>query len=1327
MPATFAQHENGLIYLATGDAPVKRWDGITGDLENAGVVPPITAPVIATVGDGGLVGTYTAYLRYIDRLGNPSNLSPISNQLELSGLTGTITTISTVTIAGTSYSRLHSSGISSQLVNGNVIVITGVNGMTGINGTWYYFADPNGSEDDFFIQSVQAVVLADGIYAAGGTWSGATGTISAATDVVVAGVPYTRLSGSAGTWSRISEGQSVDIASMGGTLDGTFAYHRDLAGNTDDFYLMTIEERQHDAGAYTSGGTWSQIAADLTDLIEIYDGSSRYTQLRAPGIGSQLNSGNPLRIVGSTVSGLNGEWVFAPAVSPFGGVDDFALTVAGVKQLFVPTYPDMTTGKWSAVETGTNAITAGHREIGPGGKKYTRLTAPNIWNDFANGDSITISGLGGNAVSLNGTWYFFKDEAFGADNFYISAFPNGSERKWNGVNTMFGPAELGTNSLYRSPAVAGPVAITRIDQVRDGMGYYTRLKSTGLSDRQDGDSITIEPASFTGTLAELNGTWTFHRDALGSDYFYLLNGAVRLFATVSYDDTGFDGAYSKNFGTITAASNVMVSGVTYTRITSAAIWNHLSNYAPITIENVGGMTGLNGDWYYHPDLDGVSPNQFFITNIPTVVLGTGTYSPPPPGTYTVTGSGSIPTATTVTSHGVTYTRFNSVGIALLLDAGNPIELANMTALTFEGVSLDGEWYYYPDPDGGEDDFFIQKAAAGVLGAGDYSGGAQWTKGRKQIDYTNVEAPTDPQIVRKQILRNANGALTTYYVDIDTTNLSATSFTSTRTDADLTAQESVPLYDDNQRDLAILRYGVPPNDLPLLLVARGRLLFSGSATYLSGSAAVTQNSVNVAGAGTAWKSAFVGRYFCVAGQEPLLISSVDVVSQTLVLASAWPGASNPYISYSIHSGEQRRHLIAWSEAGLPEAVSVTNAFLLTRQGGGAFEDITGLFAIGPLVYVTEASRTYLFSFQNDPAAGIAGGDGNIFLHSYRGLINQRCALVVEDTAYLLDQQGIHALSRNGDNALTTIIQSLWDIAGDYNYIIRWEHSPYFHAVHDKTQETLRWFVTFDSRKYPHFAICLDYRQQQWWLEEYPLPICSSCTGFVGRSGAPSAMPVVFVGSTAQRVFVLGHGNLDGIDEQAPSTGGYVTEAGLLSLRDSAASFANDVVGLAVDVLQGKGAGQRRFVSAVDGDTLYLTQPWTVLPDATSRYQIGAIDYLWKSGVFRFVPSESQNVRALEVLTVPVQDHGTTELTTFVNRSATSAKWGVTATNQGIRTIAGFPEATLDLAKPDGFFRLRLDGLRQENLEGGRFLEVEISGTQATDPVVLVELNIDGVSQ
>ena len=592
----------------------------------------------------------------------------------------------------------------------------------------------------------------------------------------------------------------------------------------------------------------------------------------------------------------------------------------------------------------------------------------------------------------------------------------------------------------------------------------------------------------------------------------------------------------------------------------------------------------------------------------------------------------------------------------------------------------------------------------------------------QIDYSSVDIPTSSQVVSRQILRNASGNTSSYYLDVDTTDLTSTTFTSTKTDATLTAQTLVPITDSEGNDLAATRYTVPPDDMPLLLMANGRMLMAGEALYSQGAIQITQSSATVQGIGTNWTSVMAGRYLTVENEtrSPALISSVDTNTQTLTLSAVWPGRTYAFVGHGIRADVDRRRGVQWSEAGLPEAVPPLSLLNVARAGGVG--DLTGMFRVGSLVYLTEASRTHTFSFVNNPALSDAGGDGQVFLSGYRGCVNQRCVVIVEDVAYMLDQQGVYAFRAGGSEPLSSNVQDLFDERGDYDYRIRWEHSVFFHGVHDVAQELIRFFVCLDHRWYPQHCLCFDYRQQRWWLEAYPFPICSSCSGQIeGR-------PVVFLGSSGGRVFVLGAGALDGVDSHDDGTlSGTVTSAGIQTLTDSAAVFDTMALpGYGVTITAGTGKGQTRIITSVTTTALTVMVPWTTALDTTSTYQIGGISFQWKSGVFRYAAAEKSNVRELDLMGLSGDD-GKADLRLYIDRSATPFKWGVSAVNQGVRTTRNNADAVLDLSRADGNWQMRLDGLRQGNMDGPKFVEAEIAGVQGVDPVEFYELNLSGITQ
>ena len=128
---SFQESDSGLLYAVNGFDPMIRWDGRTSQVELAGIVAPTTAPVLSGSGVGGIVGTYTSYVRFLDRFGFVSNLSPISNTFvaSSSGATGNIT-------GATFAAPIVITSPAHGLATGDIVLVSGVGGNTSANGQW---------------------------------------------------------------------------------------------------------------------------------------------------------------------------------------------------------------------------------------------------------------------------------------------------------------------------------------------------------------------------------------------------------------------------------------------------------------------------------------------------------------------------------------------------------------------------------------------------------------------------------------------------------------------------------------------------------------------------------------------------------------------------------------------------------------------------------------------------------------------------------------------------------------------------------------------------------------------------------------------------------------------------------------------------------------------------------------------------------------------------------------------------------------------------------------------------------------------------------------
>lgn len=600
--------------------------------------------------------------------------------------------------------------------------------------------------------------------------------------------------------------------------------------------------------------------------------------------------------------------------------------------------------------------------------------------------------------------------------------------------------------------------------------------------------------------------------------------------------------------------------------------------------------------------------------------------------------------------------------------------------------------------------------------GNYTGGGSFFIASDTLVYTNVQAPTDPKVVRRQLLRNTDGEAATYYVDVDTTDLTSTTFSSTRTDDDLSAQTAVPLF-DNQGNVLANAHGTPVSHKQVIVQHLGRMFLGVEEDYKDGSVQVQFGSATVQGIGTHFQSSFINRYLYVTGASAAYqITAVDEANQTLTLSANYASTTDLFAVYAIRPAPAERRLVYYSEANDPQAWSPVNTISVSEDS----DEITGLMVKGSFLYILERRHIYRFTFQANPA-----DDGYVFLASLRGCVNQRCWALVEDTAYLLDEQGVHAFTGSMDaTPVSTPVQEIFRPDGNSAFRINWAAAKWFHCAHFPVQETLRWFVTLAGSSLPQHALCYNYRRKAWWLEEFTVPVGASCTGYLD-----SGQEQVYLGSSGRRILAFWNGNLDGADPGQGSVRGTATASTLLSLTDQLASFASNLAGAPVVIVSGTGQGQTRTIAAATATALTLTQPWLVQPDSTSVYQVGGISWQWQSGWYRFVPDEETNTRRLEVVFDPVAHPATADIDLFVDFSTTPYAWASTYTSaegSGVATTAGTVSLVADLTRQTGFVQNRFDSHKELFIDGPRYVSIQLSGVSNQDRIAINKITLDGAT-
>jgi hypothetical protein len=593
-----------------------------------------------------------------------------------------------------------------------------------------------------------------------------------------------------------------------------------------------------------------------------------------------------------------------------------------------------------------------------------------------------------------------------------------------------------------------------------------------------------------------------------------------------------------------------------------------------------------------------------------------------------------------------------------------------------------------------------------------------------VNYTNVGISSQNRVVRRQILRNTAGQTNTFYVDVDTTDLSSTSFSSGLTDTILQTNQAVPLLDRDGRALAN-RFGIPPNDRPFLAQHLGRMYAGGETPYAEGSCIVTFGSSTITGIATEWKNTFVNRFIYVGdAPRPYQITQVFESSQTIAISRPYLGSTNPYSDYSIRPAPALKNVIYFSESGLPEAWSPENAIEVFEDG----DEITGLMSMSSFLYILKRKSVYRFTCQSSPL-----DDGFVFLSSRRGCINERSFVVVGTNAYLLDESGVHLFSGQESEDVSGPIGDIFANKNP-NYRINWTVSRFFHAVHDNVMMTIRFFVCMGGDYLPQHALCLNYESGRWWVERYN---CKMGSSFLGREGRfvetfrTQSGETLYLGSQSRRIFAFRRNPLDGIQINRGTNRGTVTSATLFTITDQDARFPDkSVVGSYISIVNGKGKYQTRLIESISGTTLTVTKPWTSIPDSTSTYQIGGIPYDFKSGKFQYANVETRNPRSIRMAFKPSSVPGDIiNVRTFTDWDEDPVVYFSdlqTNLTYGVKYTKGSPDAVLQLDRNFGNIAIRSDGHREANLDSPRTMTFEMLGICSESGLSVRQIILEGVA-
>lgn len=580
--------------------------------------------------------------------------------------------------------------------------------------------------------------------------------------------------------------------------------------------------------------------------------------------------------------------------------------------------------------------------------------------------------------------------------------------------------------------------------------------------------------------------------------------------------------------------------------------------------------------------------------------------------------------------------------------------------------------------------------------------------RNIIKYQDVQAPTDPRVVKRQIWRNTSGQVQNFYLDVETDDLSTTEFVSNNSDNQLVLKDLITFTDVDGYTIPYL-YAQPPDDKPFIAELRSRIFAVGSRRYYEGSVQVENGSDLVTGIGTSWTASLIGRRF-ICGTLEYLIKNVDPDTQEITLASSYAGETDNFALYVIAPYAAEELVVRWSDpvAG-PEAWPLTGQMLLPQDG----DVITGIVNYGDALYITKTRNIYRLNFTEDPAI-----DGEVSPAARRGCINHRCAVTVEGACLMLDREGIHAFI-GGPNPqhISLPVGDLFREDTD-GLRINWQADVcMFHAAHYQELSTVKWFVPLAGDLFPWHAICYDYRRSRFWVESYPRPITSSCYS-LAITGRP------LLGTTEGKILAADTGSLDLV-----SPGGTLFTVAAVNSQWSIELDAvpKPCTGVPFVIVTGAAAGYDRIISYQDDEEIQFLSPVPVKISVGDKIQIGGIPFRMRTAEFAADRMDGNNPKSFSMEFDPNNENLFGTLSIFRNGirrasqvAAARSPWGATARNH----LANSKHVSLNLGSSLGLVVENLSITTERDLPALLQYQFQIDGSSGEDKPRILEIKVDG---
>ncbi len=427
-----------------------------------------------------------------------------------------------------------------------------------------------------------------------------------------------------------------------------------------------------------------------------------------------------------------------------------------------------------------------------------------------------------------------------------------------------------------------------------------------------------------------------------------------------------------------------------------------------------------------------------------------------------------------------------------------------------------------------------------------------------------------------------------------------------------------------------------------------------------------------------------------------------------------------VAYCILPDPAYRDQLFFSEVDEPESVPLTNVVDLQNNTGDD-DDITGGHVYGTRMFITKERHLYSMTFIRQPDI-----DASPHLMAARGAFNDRCFLFYEDTAYVMDANGPYRISGGG------IDPQFGNEVGTYFFdgSLDFSKTKWWHITVDYLRGIVFFHVSFANETYtqPQSAFAFNLATQEWTLDTYPLGVGAGCLGTI------SGQPRRILGCTADIVLCGDQGTADLVTAVRGTCTGTFSST---TVKDSVNTpFIAGMLLAPVAIVDGTGKGQLRYISVVNSSSqVTVSAAWTTTPDATSVYLVGAIQSVYKTGIYQVPRSDSWEHRSLRLTYLPTTNANVLFARIYKDHSSSATNMQISDdAGLGITTTAGNAFAAVDTKSSRsaqgtavGFAEFGMSSVSDDRGTAQRFVSVEIVLHQGAEQLSLYELRLDGEGQ